>query len=203
MLQRLREAFESGMNYHTYRNTIESWIEEGKTSGPNQKEDLIAFTALNSKRMDRGEKTIVLNEGQKTQLERLMPENWLVLTEAWCGDAGQILPALATIEDAAPHIEMRMIWRDENLDIMDQFQTNGTRGIPKLIRLNADFTEVLGSWGPRPEPMQAIVEDWKKSKEVPKEQMYVKLHGAYARDRGQEILKEIFNFLEQRTKETV
>lgn len=203
MLQRLKEAFESGLDYHTYRNHIAALIAQGKTTGPKQSEDLIAFTDLNAKRMDRGEKTVKLPENVSAAIADQEAENWLVLTEGWCGDAAQVLPVLATFEDAAPNIHMRMIMRDENLDIMDEFLTNGTRGIPKLIRLNADFTEVLGSWGPRPADMQAIVDEWKRNQDEPKSKMYVKLHGAYARDRGQKVIEEISTLLEQRQSQTV
>lgn len=203
MLDRLREAFENGMDYQSYRKQIAELLAAGRTTGPNQSEDLVAFTDLNSKRMDRGEKTVRLAAVVEESLANTPSENWLVLTEGWCGDAAQILPVLASIEDAAPNIHLRMILRDDNLDIMDEFQTNGTRGIPKLVRLNSDFTEVLGSWGPRPAAMQAIVDEWKKNQDEPKDKMYVKLHGAYARDRGQKIIEEILHLLKQRETRTV
>ncbi len=198
-----QNVFEHAYNYSKYRRMITGLLAEGKTTGPNQGEDLIQYAMLNDKRMDRGEKTVKLSEEQADNLRGVQPENWLVLTEGWCGDASQILPVLNVIDQHSTQINVRYILRDENPEIMDVFLTNGTRSIPKIIRLNDDFTEVLGSWGPRPKQMQALVEDWKKSQDVPKEEMYMKVHGAYAKDRGKATLAEIFNFLKQTSPESV
>ena len=60
--------------------------------------------------------------------------DWLVLTEAWCGDAAQSLPIINKMAEVSDNITLRLILRDENLDVMDQFLQNGrSRSIPKLI----------------------------------------------------------------------
>ncbi|NVK26841.1 MAG: thioredoxin family protein [Flavobacteriia bacterium] len=202
-IERLVEAFKSGQTYSEYREMLDKLLAEGKTTGPDQSESMIDYASLNNKRMDRGDKTVKVDDATKAVLDSVPGENWLVLTEGWCGDASQILPTLSKLEEASENISMRLILRDENPDIMDEFTTNGTRSIPKIIRLNSDFTEVLGSWGPRPKAMQALVDEWKKTPEVPKSEMYAKVHGAYAKDRGKQTIAEIVNFLEQTHNQTV
>lgn len=194
--KKLQDAFNEGMNYAEYRQIIDQLMSEGKTTGADQSQGMLDYTALNIKRMDRGDKTVKISEESVDFLKDIPTENWLVITEAWCGDASQIVPTLAKIEAATSNINMRMIWRDENLEIMDAFLTNGTRSIPKLIRLNEDFTEVLGEWGPRPEAMHQMVLDWKEKQDMTKTEMYQKVHGAYAKDRGKETVREIMSALE-------
>ncbi len=202
-INKLRQAFETGYTYAGYREMVTGLLSENKTTGPNQSESLIDYARLNDRRMDRGEKTVKIDEEQQAALERIEPENWLVLTEGWCGDASQIVPVLDKMEQATSKLKVRYILRDENEEIMDAFLTNGTRSIPKLVRMNSDFTEVLGSWGPRPQQMQAIVDVWKKDKATPKEEMYLEVHGAYAKDRGKATLKEILALLKQTQSESV
>ena len=80
----------------------------------------------------------------------------LVIAEDWCGDASNTVPIMAKLADAAPGLELRVILRDQNPEVMDQYLTNGTRSIPIVIVLDEDFQE-LGHWGPRPTELQAWV----------------------------------------------
>ena len=58
---------------------------------------------------------------------------WLVLTESWCGDAAQNLPIMARIVEANPNISLKIVLRDENTSLMNQYLTKGGKSIPKLI----------------------------------------------------------------------
>ena len=54
-------------------------------------------------------------------------------------------------------IEPRLLTRDDNLELMDQYLTNGkSRSIPIIIILDKDFNEV-GKWGPRSPLVQSEV----------------------------------------------
>lgn len=83
----------------------------------------------------------------------------LVITEDWCGDAMMNNAILRKIADAAD-VEVRCVYRDDNLELMDQYLTNGGRSIPKYIFLSQDG-EVLGDWGPRSEKVQEFVDGLK------------------------------------------
>ena len=81
----------------------------------------------------------------------------LVLNEFWCGDGAQILPVHEALEaEAAGKLDVRVLLRDDNLEVMDLFLTNGGRSIPKTVLLDADLN-VLGTWGPRPEEAMELV----------------------------------------------
>jgi hypothetical protein len=123
-----------------------------------------------------------------SELER----SWhlLVLCEEWCGDGANILPHLARFAEATPRLQLRVLPRDENLDIMDAHLTGGSRSIPIVLILDEDFHEV-GWWGPRPGALQDLF--LKEIKELPNEERYPKLRAWYARDRGRTTLQEIMD----------
>ncbi|MBD8136647.1 thioredoxin family protein [Bacillus sp. CFBP 13597] len=80
----------------------------------------------------------------------------IVITEDWCGDAMMNIPILLNISEAA-NIETRMILRDQNLELMDQYLTNGTaRSIPIFIFIDKDGEE-KAVWGPRAPKVQEFV----------------------------------------------
>lgn len=85
---------------------------------------------------------------------------WMVLTEAWCGDSAFSLPVIAAVAEQSPNIDLRILLRDSHLDIMDAYLTNGARSVPKLVAFGASG-EQLFTWGPRPEPAQALRERMK------------------------------------------
>jgi hypothetical protein len=78
------------------------------------------------------------------------PQLWMVLTEPWCGDSAFLLPIIAKAASLSDHITLRILLRDDNLDIMDQYLTDGGRSIPKLVSFSEDGDELF-TWGPRPD----------------------------------------------------
>lgn len=119
-----------------------------------------------------------------------LDENWhlLALSEEWCGDGANSLPYLARLAEASPNLELRVLSRDENPDLMDGHLTDGSRSIPVVMVLDEDFREV-GWWGPRPSPLQEIF--LREIKPLPEPERYPRLRGWYARDRGRTVLEEV------------
>lgn len=192
----LSNAFEAGMSYAAYCKTIQVLLEQGKTSGENQSEALLHYTQLNDRRMKRIYKITRLSDRiiqMMASWERKI--NVLVLTEAWCGDAAQNIPVLAKVFDGSS-IRLRMIWRDEHLDIMDQFLTNGGRSIPKAIFMDAETGELLGEWGPRPEIAQKMAMDHKQDPLESKEAFSERLQLWYAKNKGENLQDELMNLLQ-------
>ena len=123
-----------------------------------------------------------------------MPWRLLALSEDWCGDAVNILPYVARLVDSAPEaLELRVLERDANPDLMDAHLTGRSRSIPLIMALDANFVE-RGWWGPRPSDLQkqAMGEWWT----LPKDERRLRLRSWYARDRGRQILEEILLLLE-------
>ena len=112
----------------------------------------------------------------------------LILAEDWCGDASSTVPLVAKLVDHVAGLELRVLRRDENPDVMDRYLTNGSRSIPIIIALDEDYRE-LGHWGPRPRELQAWVMANRGA--VPKGELYPKVRQWYARDQGESTLREV------------
>ena len=69
----------------------------------------------------------------------------LMLAENWCGDVHRNSPVLAHLCDAMPNCELRVFFRDQNLDLTDCFLNNGYRSIPVLVFFDKDWNEI-GRW---------------------------------------------------------
>tara|TARA_R110002072_G_scaffold45344_1_gene126229 strand:- start:959 stop:1585 length:627 start_codon:yes stop_codon:yes gene_type:complete len=158
------QLINEAMNYDEYTALLTKLLSEGKTTGENQSEEMLHYAKLNLQRMKRLNKTIELSSKLKTTLSHPRSKKmiWLVITEGWCGDAAQNIPLINHIAEKSVNIELKLILRDQHLEIMDQFLTNGSRSIPKLIALNATDLSILGTWGPRANEAQKMVETFKK-----------------------------------------
>ena len=84
----------------------------------------------------------------------------LGITEDWCGDAMMNNPILRRVAEASG-IEVRVVYRDQTLELMDQYLTNGGRSIPVYLLMNHSG-EVIGKWGPRAPKIQEYVLELRK-----------------------------------------
>ncbi|MET3684384.1 thiol-disulfide isomerase/thioredoxin [Alkalibacillus flavidus] len=84
--------------------------------------------------------------------------HFLVITEDWCGDAMMINPIIRQIAEAA-NMEMRVVLRDSEPELIDRHLTNSSRSIPIILILDYDGT-VIGKWGPRSPKAQALIDEY-------------------------------------------
>lgn len=193
-----RSVIENAYTYEEYRELINDLLLKGRTTGENHSEAMIHYTNMNSHRMRRIDKRIELIEPLKNRLNEVKRAmTWVVLTESWCGDAAQNLPVIQKIADASSKIQTRYILRDEHLDIMDQFLTNGrSRSIPKLICLDSQTLELLGHWGPRPAGADQLYSELNQ-KGLPYQEVAEKLHKWYADDKTASMQSELLHLLDE------
>lgn len=186
------------MNYEAYRSIIDKLLAEGKTTGNDHSEFMIDYTKMNVHRMNRLDKTVSLNEYLLKELNRIEKKyRFVVLTEAWCGDASQIVPVINQLANASrSKITLDLIWRDENLEMMDRYLTNGGRAIPKLVVIDEASGTELAHWGPRPALAQELVTELKKDTSLGLAEVSEKLHYWYAKDKTQAIQKELRELLQ-------
>lgn len=188
----------TALSYEEYRELINDLLEHGKTTGPNQSEMMTEYTKMNVQRMRRLDKTTELNNSLQQKLQSVEQEwIWVVLTEAWCGDAAQNVPIINKMAKHSINIHLKLLLRDENLEIMDQYLTDGGRSIPKLICLDRETLNELGTWGPRPGDFQQKAMQWKNDPEISKEEWVEKLHTLYAKDKSQTIQSDFEQLIEQ------
>ena len=156
-------ALNNSHSYSEYRKIIIDLLSLGKSSGNEQSDDLTQFSSLNETRMHRLDKTISISDNNIQQLNSLKNNYiWLVIAEGWCGDAAQIVPILNKMDLLAHTIEMKIVFRDENPELMNLFLTNGTKAIPKLIILDKKTLNVEANWGPRPKGALELITNYKE-----------------------------------------
>jgi hypothetical protein len=194
------QTLQNVMTYADYLAKTVDLLKEGKTSTtetkPNPK--IHAYTQENVERMQNLDVSTVLTAETLEKLATISaPQTWLTISEGWCGDASQIVPVLELMAATNPNITHRLIFRDEHLDIMDAFLTEGGRSIPKTVILDQNG-KVLNAWGPRPSGLQIVVDDLRQkmslmSKEEQKayfEDVKKVVHDWYNNDKTAQIQRE-------------
>ena len=190
MKNNIEKSLKNTISYKEYTDLVSSLLAEGKATGPNQSEDLTHYSLLNDKRMKRLNKTTKLSEKTLQNLQKIDdPQTWLLITEGWCGDAAQNSPIINKMAETNKKIDLRVALRDENLELMDLFLTNGGRAIPKLIALDKD-NNVLNTWGPRPTVATKMVEDYKAEHGVIDAKFKQDLQVWYNKNKGESLQED-------------
>ncbi|QBA65118.1 thioredoxin family protein [Muriicola soli] len=159
----LKEVIREAMTYDEFRELVADLAKEHGTTGPEQSEAYKNYTELNHRRMKRWDKTLKVSDAYRSKIEDYNGKVvWLVITESWCGDAAPSLPVMNKFAQINNNIELRIILRSEYPQVMDAFLTDGKRSIPKLIVINTEEFEVLGSWGPLPSQASLMAGEYKK-----------------------------------------
>lgn len=193
-----KDSLTKSYTYKTYRELVTDLLHEGKSTGPNQSDELTNYSKLNDHRMNRLDKTVLLTPESISGLKSLNKNYiWLVISEGWCGDAAQILPVLNKMASETANIDMQIVLRDENEALMDAYLTNGGRSIPKLIVIDAETGEEVGNWGPRPADASQLVGDLKARYGGITNEVKEGLQKWYNDDKGISVQKEILRLLEK------
>jgi hypothetical protein len=185
-------ALKNSYSYKDYRKTIADLLIEGKTSGATQTDALVNYSRLNETRMDRLDKTMVVDEVITTKLKSIQSQYiWLVIAEGWCGDAAQLLPVFNKMCEVSDQVDLKIVFRDENESLMNLFLTNGNKSIPKLIILDKNSLDVIADWGPRPKGAIDLVQNYKEKFGVIDDTIKAELQMWYLHDKGLSTQKEI------------
>ncbi|WP_299160054.1 thioredoxin family protein [uncultured Tenacibaculum sp.] len=195
MKEIIESSLQKAISYSEYRMLVKELLEQGKSTGVTQSDDLLNYSLLNDKRMKRLDKTIKISEETIAKIKDIKePQTWLVLTEGWCGDAAQNLPVINKIAEENPNIQLKLVLRDENLELMDKFLTNGGRSIPKLIALDKE-NEIVNTWGPRPTVATKMVVDYKTEHGSLDAEFKKDLQVWYNKNKGNNVQEDILSIL--------
>ena len=191
----LKNSLSNSLSYQEYRNLVTTLFTNGRVTGLEQLESLLHYTKLNEARMNRLDKTMKVVDYVKLNLINLDKKyTWLVISESWCGDAAQILPILNKMSEVTDNVNLRIVLRDENSDLMNQFLTNGSKSIPIVIILEEDL-KVINTFGPRPNVAKTIVEEYKLKNGSIDETLKIELQKWYLADKGTSTQKEIVELM--------
>jgi len=183
-----------GIDYDSFRKIFIKQVEVPNTLDENEMK-YFKYRKLNLQRTFRLEKTFTPSEELINEINKIdKPQTWMLITETWCGDSAQNLPIIAKAASLNDKINLRIVLRDENLEIMDRYLTNGSRSIPKLVAFDENDDELF-QWGPRPAYAQNFMMKMKIDG-IPKSEMNKELHLWYAKNRGEEVEKELVELLE-------
>ena len=188
----LKESLNKSMSYQDYRSLMSDLVESKSTTGLDQSGEMVAYTVLNDQRMKRWDKTVkVLVEAQEKISAFSGDITWLVITESWCGDAAHVIPVINKVAELHSNITLKLVLRDENDELMQQFLTNGGKSIPKLIMIDNISGEVLGTFGPRPIAATNLVKDYIKEHGAVTDALKENLQMWYNKDKGQSTITDL------------
>ena len=124
-----KERFATGLTYDAYK----------------------AAMTRNRERVEDNEKKVVLDP-ETVRFFKALPRrlNVVVLAEDWCGDVIANLPVLGTLAKGVGTLDVRIFYRDQNLDLIERWLNQGKyQSIPVLAFFDQSFRE-LGHWIERP-----------------------------------------------------
>ena len=143
------------MNWETYVKEFDTILKSENPSSPYDDADYLDYTKLNNARLKRWLKTAVLSDETKSTLDAIKePQEWVLITEPWCGDAAHIAPIVYLMSNLNNHIKLTIQLRDTNSEI-DKYLTNGGKSIPILIVRDKSGKDIF-HWGPRPKNAQEL-----------------------------------------------
>jgi hypothetical protein len=190
------EQLASSLSYSAYRQHITDVL--GQKAPDAQLAKMLPHYQENEDRMNTLAPTVAVLPELQAALSQLTERYiWVVITEGWCGDAGQLVPIVEAVAQASGgHLETRYFLRDSNLELIDRYLTNGGRAIPVTVVVQADTLTEAGVWGPRPAAAQTLVQSL-KAREAPFSELITQLHGWYAQDATRSTQQELLAMIQK------
>lgn len=187
----MKEYWDKGISFEKYLKNTEETIQKLEVSDDT---GMLEYHKLGLQRMTR---MVQRYSPDAEQLKTLESKHFtgkvLIISESWCGDASQCLPTVSKFFEGKN--EVRIVYRDENPDLMNQFLTNGAQAIPIVLLLDENYN-VINHWGPRPAHGLELLKKFKENPETyPREQFYNDLQVYYAKNKGYDTIQEILNLL--------
>lgn len=196
----ISKSLKNSSSYADYRALVERLVEEKSTTGNDKSDALVEYTQLNDKRMKRWDKTAKVSDDMKHKIESFDHKiTWLLITESWCGDAAHIVPIINKVAELNDNINLRIVLRDENDALINEFLTNGGKAVPKLIMFDNETQEVLGTFGPRPTIATEMVDTYKALHGGLTAEFKEDLQRWYNKDKGQSTIEDLVNLLNYAT----
>jgi hypothetical protein len=185
-----KEFYAELPDFDTYYSYIKDLFESGKTTGANQSEAMLNYTKLSLARTKRGLKTFKLKPELIEAAKNNASKNWFLISEAWCGDAGNIIPMMRVLAEQVGDVTLKVMERDEHPEVMESYLTNGGKSIPIFILFDEEFNQVK-KWGPRPNAAQEMVMDHKANPKATYEEFSVELQKWYVKDKAETLQNEL------------
>jgi hypothetical protein len=143
------------MNFDAYHALFKEILDSKNPVAPYDKSDYLNYVKLNLSRSNRWLKTAqILSEIKEKIVSIKEEQNWILITEPWCGDASHSVPFIFLLSELSHKIKLEIQLRDSNSEI-EKYLTNGGKSIPILVIRDKNLKD-LAVWGPRPKVCQAL-----------------------------------------------
>lgn len=190
----IKKFWNKAISFNEYFKRTEDIINKNENELTEEETKMLEYYKLGVQRMSR---MLKVYKPDEAQIEKLKEKNFkgkfLIISEGWCGDAGQTVPAVSLFFDGKN--DVRIIYRDENPELINQFLTNETRSIPIVVILDEN-DNVITHWGPRPAYGIELLKKHKENPETyPKEQFYNDIQVYYAKNKGLDVINEILDLI--------
>jgi hypothetical protein len=185
------------MDFQRYQEHFQSILNAEHTTPPYDDPAYLHYTKLNWSRQQRWLKVGELNKDLEALIKSIqIQQQWIVITEPWCGDAAHTVPFIYRLSELNPLIELDIHLRDHEPHLIGKYLSGTSKSIPKfIIRNNAG--DDLMVWGPRPIESQ-VMYDRLRLEGADVEEFKVQLQHWYNNDKGvsfqQELLAQIAPF---------
>jgi len=178
------------MDFPRYLRLFEDILHAQSPQAPYDNPAYLDYTKLNWSRMNRWLKKGILYGAVLDAVRRIStPQQWIIITEPWCGDAAHSVPFIQLIAQQNALISVTYELRDSAPFRINEYLTNGSKSIPKLIIRDAGGND-LATWGPRPAECQLLF-DKLKTDDADFETQKIALQNWYNADKGQSVQAEL------------
>ncbi|RFZ90704.1 thioredoxin family protein [Mucilaginibacter conchicola] len=149
------------MNYAQYQSIFDTILNSEDPVYPYNDPEYLKYVKLNKARMNRWDKQLVLSEELLRAIGDLTkPQQWIIITEPWCGDAAHTLPFMIKMAGLNDKISYDIQLRDSEPFLINSYLTGTAKSIPKFVVRDSTGADVF-VWGPRPQAAQKIYNDLK------------------------------------------
>jgi hypothetical protein len=188
------------MDFTRYQQYFQSILNTEKPNPPYNDPAYINYTKLNWSRQQRWIKAGELNKDLEALILGIKtPQQWIVITEPWCGDAAHIVPFIFKLSLLNPLVKLDIQLRDAEPHLIMDYLSGESKSIPKFIIRNETGEDLL-VWGPRPAESQVLF-DRLKEEGADFEEFKTQLQHWYNQDKGkslqEELLQQIHGILVQ------
>jgi len=183
------------MTFKEYLDFFQRIVRQEIKINPYNDLKYVEFTKLNFSRFNRWLKIgEIHDECIDTILLIDEPQEWVIISEHWCGDAAHSLPFIIKLASYNSLIDLKFQLRDSKDSEIDLYLTNGTKSIPILIgRKNG---EDIFKWGPRPKSCIKYIDELKRKNKT-NDQLKEDIQKWYNTNKGHEIQAEICYLLKR------
>lgn len=178
------------MNFTLYQEYFQSILNAENPLPPYTDPAYINYTKLNWSRQQRWIKVGELNQEVVALVSKIsINQEWIVITEPWCGDAAHIVPFIYKLSELNPLVTLDIQLRDTEPHLIQDYLSGESKSIPKLIIRNAAGEDLM-VWGPRPAESQVLFDRLKESG-ADFEEFKTQLQHWYNEDKGRSLQEEL------------